>query len=500
MKENKPLQVKNIDKSFPGVKALSEVDFDLYSGEVHALLGENGAGKSTLIKILAGVHKKDSGTISIKGEEVVFKDTKSSLNAGISIIYQELNLIPDLSVAENIFIERMPKKLGFLKKNELYNKTLEILNELNIDIDPWIKIKDLPLAKKQMVEIAKAVSHNSIIIAMDEPTTSLTDKEIKQLFKLIDKLKKEGTGIIYISHKLEEIWEIADRVTVFRDGNYIGTHSIENLSRKKAVNLMIGRSLEETFPERQTELDEVILEVKNINRNKILNNISFKLHRGEVLGIAGLVGAGRTELVRAIFGADKLDSGEIFLKGKKLDISNTLDAIKNGIVLIPEDRKQQGLALDCSVHENIMLAGNTDCTCINLINYNKENKIVKKYIEKLNIKTPNKEQCVSNLSGGNQQKVVLAKWLSINYKVVIFDEPTRGIDVGTKFEIYKLINELAKNGVGVIVVSSELPEVIGLSDRILVMHEGTSQAILPKNKFSQGVIMSYATGEKKQNL
>lgn len=491
------LEIEGLSKSFPGVQALRNVSFQLYPGEVHGLLGENGAGKSTLIKILSGAYVRDSGSIRLNGREVRLGSPLASLEAGIAVMYQELNLVPDLSVAENIFLDRIPRVPGgFINRKELYRRTTDILERLNIDVEPETIVRNLPLAKQQMVEIAKALSHNAKIIAMDEPTAPLTGPEIEMLFETIKGLKQNGTGVIYISHRLEEVWEIADRVTILRDGQHVTTQTVATLDRNTAISLMVGRNVDEKFPTRHSKRGSIVLSVRNLSRKGVLHYISFDLYKGEVLGIAGLVGAGRSELVRAIFGADRFDSGEVFIEGSPITIKNPADAIKNGIVLVSEDRKRYGLTLNRSVHENIMLAAGKRYAKSGFVNYHSEIKTVDGFIEKLSIKTPTRRQFVRNLSGGNQQKVVLAKWLGLDCRVVIFDEPTRGIDVGAKYEIYQLINDLVSNDVGVIMVSSELPEVLGMSDRILVMCEGRVQACLPRQVATQEMIMSYATGER----
>jgi ribose transport system ATP-binding protein len=490
------LELSSITKKFPGVLALDQVDFNLKEGEVHALVGENGAGKSTLIKIISGVHKKDGGEIKFKGQSVDIKGPKHSRRLGISVIYQEFNLVPYLSISENIFLGREDMKgQTIIDKKEMYQKSKKILQDLGIDIDPNTQIADLGVAMQQMVEIAKAISMDSDIIIMDEPTAALGDNEIEELFKTIDNLKEKGISVIYISHRLKELWQVADRVTVFRDGQYIATHPISETDKDLLITEMVGRELKEQFPERDAEIGEEILSVENLNRGDLLKDISFSLKKGEVLGFAGLVGSGRTELMRCIFGADKMDSGKISIDQKEAKIENPRSAIESGIGFITEDRKKQGLVLVRSVKENISLTDLSQVMNGMILKDDKDKKLAQEYIEKLNIKTPGEEQEVQFLSGGNQQKVVLAKWLIRNTKILIFDEPTRGIDVGAKKEVYSLINQLAEEGVGIIMVSSELPEILGMSDRIIVMNHGEIAGQMDIEDANQENILSLATRE-----
>ncbi|SIQ59309.1 sugar ABC transporter ATP-binding protein [Halanaerobium kushneri] len=490
------LELSSITKKFPGVLALDQVDFNLKEGEVHALVGENGAGKSTLIKIISGVHKKDGGEIKFKGQSVDIKGPKHSRKLGISVIYQEFNLVPYLSISENIFLGREDMKgQTIIDKKEMYQKSKKILQDLGIDIDPNTQIADLGVAMQQMVEIAKAISMDSDIIIMDEPTAALGDNEIEELFKTIDNLKEKGISVIYISHRLKELWQVADRVTVFRDGQYIATHPISETDKDLLITEMVGRELKEQFPERDAEIGEEILAVENLNRGDLLKDISFSLKKGEVLGFAGLVGSGRTELMRCIFGADKMDSGKILIDQKEAKIENPRSAIESGIGFITEDRKKQGLVLVRSVKENISLTDLSQVMNGMILKDDKDKKLAQEYIEKLNIKTPGEEQEVQFLSGGNQQKVVLAKWLIRNTKILIFDEPTRGIDVGAKKEVYSLINQLAEEGVGIIMVSSELPEILGMSDRIIVMNHGEIAGQMDIEDANQENILSLATRE-----
>lgn len=487
------LEMKGITKEFPGVKALDNVKLKVDKGEVHVLLGENGAGKSTLIKILAGVHQPTKGQIFIDGKEVSFRNTKDAQNHGVGIIFQELNLIPDLTVADNIFFGRSPHSAGFVKKLEQINRAQEILTSLDLKISPNELVKNLSIAEQQMIEIAKALSINSRILIMDEPTAALTDQEITVLFEKIKALKAKGVAIIYISHRMEEFEHIADRITVLRDGKYIGTVNYKDTTNDELIKMMVGRTLEEQYPKDETiPIGDEILRVKNLSTKDKLKNISFSLRKGEILGISGLMGAGRTELAKAIFGADPVTKGEIFVEGKKANIKSPNDAIKSGISYLSEDRKSLGLALSLSVRENITLASMESVSNNGVINRQSEAEKATRYKEKLNIKTPSIEQKARNLSGGNQQKVVIAKWLNTNTKIFIFDEPTRGIDVGAKIEVYEIINQLAREGNGVILISSDMPELLGMSDNILVMSEGKVTGKLPRSEASQEKIMQLA--------
>lgn len=488
------VELRDINKSFPGVKALDNVSLNLKSGEVLALLGENGAGKSTLMKILSGVYTRDSGEAIIFGENVEHMTPQKAQELGIAIIHQELNMCAHLSVAENIFLGRELTKSGKLDNKTMNLKTAEILQKLNIELEPSTIVGDLSVSKQQMVEIAKALSTNAKILIMDEPTSALTSKEIDDLFVLIHKLKNDGCGIVYISHRLEELQRIVDRVTVMRDGKFITTMNFADTTMPEIIAHMVGREIKEKFPRVECERGQKIFEVKNLNAGKLVRDVSFDLYQGEIVGIAGLMGAGRTELTRVIFGVDKKDSGEIILEGKVLDIKNTMDAIKNGIVLAPEDRKKDGLCTKLSIRENIALP-NLDILCqsLGIVDRKKEKIMVEKSVKDLKIKLANEEVDAGSLSGGNQQKVVVAKWLARNSKVVIFDEPTRGIDVAAKVEIYNLMNELKQNNIGVLFVSSEMPEVMGISDRILVMCDGKLTGEMLTKEATQSKILEYAT-------
>jgi ribose transport system ATP-binding protein len=491
------LEVENVSKGFPGVKALDNVSFNLRKGEVHALVGENGAGKSTLMKILSGVYQADEGTIRYKGKEVVFRDVTQASKAGIGIIYQELNLIPHLSVAANIFIGREPlTRLGVLDEKKMNADAKAALSRLNISMDPSITLNKLPVSKQQMVEIAKAISSDSEVLIMDEPTSALTESEIDELFAVIHALRDHGVAIIYISHRLEELKHIVDRISIFRDGHSISTDDFNAIGPLEIVNRMVGRKIENKFPPKQnTPTTEKLMEVRNIARKGILHDISFDLYRGEILGIAGLMGAGRSELGRAIFGADPINSGEVIMNGRTLSLKSPSDAIKAGIAYLSENRKEEGLAVKMQLAENVTMANVEKISQrFGVISHNMEMQAAQKYVKELVIKTPSLLQIVNNLSGGNQQKVVVAKWLFGDSKILIFDEPTRGIDVGTKYAIYELIGALAREGRGVIMISSDLPEIMGLSDRLLVLHEGSLAATLTTANTTPREVLNYAAG------
>jgi len=493
------LDVQNVSKSFPGVKALDHVSLNLRRGEVHALVGENGAGKSTLMKILSGVYQPDDGVIHFKGKPVKFHDSTQARDAGIGIIYQELNLIPHLSVAANIFIGREPlTRFRSLNEKKMNADAAAILARLNLRLDPTITLNRLPISKQQMVEIAKSLSFDSEVLIMDEPTSALTESEIDELFTVIHTLRDRGVGIIYISHRLEELKHIVDRITIFRDGRYVSTDNYADISLEEIVNRMVGRKLENKFPPRMNvPTTEKMLEVRGLTRRGVLHGISFDLYRGEILGVAGLMGAGRSELARAIFGADSIDAGEVIMNGKKLSLASPGDSIRAGIAYLSENRKQEGLAVTMQLAENVTMANVGEISRkLGVISRARELKETRRYVEELAIRTPSLTQVVNNLSGGNQQKVVVAKWLFCDSKILIFDEPTRGIDVGAKYAIYELIGKLAKSGVGVIMISSELPEILGLTDRVLVLHEGRLEAILSTSATTQEEILNYAAGVK----
>ncbi|MTI61059.1 MAG: sugar ABC transporter ATP-binding protein [Firmicutes bacterium] len=489
------LEMKNINKSFYGVQALKDVNFNVRKGEVHVLIGENGAGKSTLMKILSGAYQKDTGEITFAGEKLDISSPLDAQEKGISIIYQEFNLIPGLSVAENIYLGREPLNNSLIDWDTLYSNTLNILDKLKANIDPKTLVKKLSVAEQQFVEIAKALSFGAKLLIMDEPSATLTPKELERLFAVIKDLKAQDVSIIYISHHLDELFEIGDRVTVLRDGEWVASDDINKMDKNKIIRLMVGRELTNSYPARDVTPGEVVLEAKNLSRKGVVDDISFKLRKGEILGIAGLVGSGRTELVRLLYGADPKDSGEIILNGNKIDINSPKDSISTGIGLLPEDRKQQGLVLEQSVKNNITLANLSKLVDKMLINSNQEMREVNNYIDELGIKTPSSTILAQNLSGGNQQKVVLAKWLFTDSDILIFDEPTRGIDVGAKYEIYLLMNKLTEQGKSIIMISSELPEIIGISDRVIVLHQGKITGEYNKEEFNQEKIMKSAAGE-----
>jgi len=489
------LEMKNITKTFPGVKALDNVNFRLKKGEVHALIGENGAGKSTLMKVLNGIHERDSGEIYLRGQGVRFNNTKEAQNAGLAIIHQELELIPHLNVAENIFLGREEKKGFLIDYNSLYKKTEDVLDMLGVNIDPRAKIVDLNIGNQQMVEIAKAVSQEAEILVMDEPTSSLTNQEIEILFSLIKRLKEQGISIVYISHRLEEVFEICDRVTVLRDGQFVDEVRTEETDEDHLIKMMVGRTIEDRFPEIKFNPEEEILKVENLSVPNKLKEASFELRKGEILGIAGLMGSGRTELAKSLFGVYDDLEGDIIFKGEKININSPADAISYGIYYLSEDRKEEGLVLGLTVENNISLAVLRKMLKMQtFIDREEEKELALNYIDELNIKTPSEKQTVMNLSGGNQQKVVVSKLLSTNPEVVILDEPTRGIDVGAKREIYKLMHDLVAEGVAVILISSELPEVINLSNRVIVMHENKIMGELKADQADQEAVMRLATG------
>lgn len=495
MKEKSILKVNHIVKKYPGVVALNDVSVDFKEGEIHALVGENGAGKSTLVKIISGAISPTDGEIEIGGEKVNHMTPQLARKKGIEIIYQEFNLVSSLSVAENLFLGNFIGNGITVNRKEMNRKAQEIFDEMRVPISPDEIVGNLTTAYMQLVEIAKAIIKDVKFLIMDEPTAPLTNAEVEILFSIIDRLKKKGVTIVYISHRLNEIFALADRVTVMRDGNWISTRSIEETNRDQMISEMVGREVTETYPARNVVIGKPIIEVKHLYGNGV-KDISFDVRAGEVVGLAGLVGAGRTETVRMIFGADKAEQGEIFLEGKKVKISSPQDAVENGIALVPEDRKLQGVVLGLPIKDNISLPTVKKMSKGVVIDNSLERKTVESQIKELRIKTPSSEQLVKNLSGGNQQKVVLAKWLASNAKVLIFDEPTRGIDVGAKQEIYHLINKLAEQGIAIIVVSSEMEEIMGMSDRIIVLCEGEITGQIERQEFQQDEIMKMASGTK----
>nr|WP_106782268.1 sugar ABC transporter ATP-binding protein [Lysinibacillus timonensis] len=492
----KLLEMKNISKAFPGVQALSNVSIDLNSGEVLALVGENGAGKSTLMKILTGIYKADEGEILLNGAKINVASTKRATELGISMIHQELNLMKDLTIAENIFIGREPKGLMnlFIKDQQVNSMTEDLFKQLSLNLDARTKVEELTIAKQQMVEIAKALSFNSKILIMDEPTTALTEKEIDVLFEIIENLKRSGVGIIYISHRMDELKRISDRITIMRDGEYVDTLPSKETDIKEVIRLMVGREVYiESKPTTTNRDREIVLELKNISTNNNLKDISFKLRKGEILGFAGLMGSGRTEVANAIFGIDKIKQGEMYLRGERVKISNPTQAVQNGIGYLTEDRKHLGLLLDMDVKTNITIATLKNFQRAGFVQDDQIAITAEQYVKRLKVKTPSIHQHIRFLSGGNQQKVVISKWLLRDCDILIFDEPTRGIDVGAKGDIYKLLEDLANEGKSIIMISSELPEVLRMSHRIVVMSEGRMTGILEASEASQEKIMELAT-------
>jgi len=495
------IQMSGISKSFSGNQVLNDVSFELANGEIHALMGENGAGKSTLMKILSGIHHKDSGHILVDGEEQTFKTIKDSERSGIHVIHQELNILPDLSVAENLFLgKELTYGFGIMKRAEMRRQAHDLLCKLGLDIDPKTRAGDLSVGKQQLVEIAKAIASDAKYIVMDEPTAALTDREIQTLFETVRELKNKGISFVYISHRMEEIFAICDRITILRDGQYAGVRDIPKTSFDEIVAMMVGRELGERFPERQHCIGDTKLSVNNLCANHVFENVSFELRKGEVLVLAGLMGAGRTEVAQTLFGARKANSGSITIDGQAVKIHNPIQAMQHKIGFVTEDRKTEGLLLDFSIQDNIMLT-NFKKTCrMGITQPTSENQFVQKFIDQLAIRTTNAHLPVKSLSGGNQQKVVLAKWLGTEPDILILDEPTRGVDIGAKKEIYTIINQLAEAGVAILMISSELPEVIGMADRVLVMHEGRITGEVNKSNMTQENIMHYATGGDKYVL
>lgn len=494
MEQKYILEFQGITKSFVGVKALQDISFQIKRGDVHALLGENGAGKSTLMKILSGAYTKDAGEIIFDGNVVNIKNTVASEQLGIAIIYQELNLIPDLSIAENIFLDRQPFKRGLMDWKKLYSDAEAILKKIDIVLNVKAMVSTLSVAQQQMVEIAKALSLNSKLLIMDEPTSTLTDGETKKLFQVIETLKAQGITMVYISHRMEEIFSICDSYTVMRDGMFIASGEIQNVNVDKIIEYMVGRSLAQVFPQKNNTIGEVVLEAEHISNSAEVKDVSFTLRKGEILGFAGLVGAGRTETLKAVFGADAKAKGSIKIKGSKVNIHSPQDAIRYGIGFVPEDRKKEGLVTELSVLDNVVMAKMENSMKNGFFSMQKAKEICKRYIDSLLIKTPSEKQAAKYLSGGNQQKVVLAKWLNCNPEIIVLDEPTRGIDINAKMEIYHIIANLAEQGKSIILISSEMQEIIGLCDRVYVMYEGQITGVLNQADLSQQQIMHYATG------
>lgn len=492
MSDNVILRMKHINKRFPGVHALKNIDFDLRAGEVHALLGENGAGKSTLIKVLGGIYHAEEGEIEIDGRPVEIHSVQDAEKNGISIIHQELVLVPYMSVAENIYLGREPGSGVMVNRAKMAKDAQKLLDELGMDINANTLVKDLPIAQQQMVEITKAVSTNAHILVMDEPTSSISEREVENLFRIMRDLTKKGVGIVYISHKMSELEEICDRVTVMRDGEYVGTKDVKETGKDELIAMMVGRTLTNYYVRDYLEPGEELLRVEHLSDGKRVKDVSFTLRKGEIIGFSGLVGAGRSETMQAIFGLSKNVTGEIYIKGKKVEIKQPTDAIKQGVALVPESRKEQGLYLIQDIRYNTTIEILKEFIAKLCVNEKKEREITQKYIDMMSTKTPSQEQIIGNLSGGNQQKVMIGRWLSTNPDILILDEPTRGIDVGAKSEIYSIMNDLLKTGMSIIMISSELPEIMNMSDRVYVMAEGKVRGCIEHGELSQEAIMQLA--------
>lgn len=492
MSENILLRMENIHKQFPGVYALKDIHFELRAGEVHALLGENGAGKSTLIKVLGGIYSADEGNIYIEGKKVTIDGVKTAQNNGIAIIHQELVLVPHMTVAENIFLGREPLKGGFVDKETMNSEAQALLDAYDMHIEADALIASLTIARQQMVEIVKAISYNSKILVMDEPTSSISDKEVSFLFDTMRTLTKKGVGIIYISHKMSELEEICDRVTVMRDGTYVGTEVVKETTKDKLIAMMVGRTLENYYTRDFKEAGGVLMKCENISDGNMVKGASFELRKGEILGFAGLVGAGRSEVMKCVFGLTQGAKGDIYIDGQKVSIHSPVEAMKYGIALVPENRKLEGLYKVQSVRFNSTIEVLSDFIRGIFVDQGREEEITRKYIDMMSTKTPGQEQKIGNLSGGNQQKVMIGRWLATNPKILILDEPTRGVDVGAKSEIYSIMNELAKQGMSIIMISSELPEIINMSDRIYVMADGVVKGCLDHQEVTQEKIMRLA--------
>lgn len=488
------LEMQDICKVFPGVRALKSVQLKVRPGTVHTLMGENGAGKSTMMKCLMGIYTPTSGKIIYKGKEVKFRGPLDAMNAGITMIHQELAPIPERSVCDNVWVGREPTKGLFVDDKKMRQDCIALFEKLNVKLDPDTKMKDLTVAKMQMVEIAKAVSYNTSIVIMDEPTSALTESEAEHLFQIIEELKSHNVAVIYISHKMDEIFRISDDITVFRDGEYVGTDRAENLTSDKLIQMMVGREMNTMFPKVECPIGDVVLKVENLSAGNVVQNVSFELHRGEILGFAGLVGAGRTETMEAIFGLRRITGGAVYKDGKKLNIKSPQDAIKNGIGLLTEDRRGNGIFGLLSLVDNTVIA-DLKRYCRPLLDHRQMRKDTADYIVKLHTKTPGMDTPIKDLSGGNQQKVLVSRWLLTDPDILIVDEPTRGIDVGAKAEIHAEISRLAGEGKAIIMISSELPEVLGMSDRVLVMYEGKVTGIVDRGDATSEVIMQYAHGE-----
>lgn len=498
---NSILQLTHISKGFPGVQALDNVSFEVAAGEIHALLGENGAGKSTLIKIISGVHQPDQGQLLLDGKPVTLSSPRDAQNKGIATIYQELSLYPELTVAENIFMGHAPRnRFGMVDWGAMRSQARELLASLNIhDMDVTRKVGTFNVGNRQRVEIAKALSLNARILIMDEPTAALTEADVERLFDIMRLLKERGVGIIYISHRLQEVFTMADRVTVLRDGQYIDTKPVAQTNEPDLIRMMVGRTIENLFPKLPSDIKEPVLQVKNLRRKQITRDVSFEVRAGEIVGVAGLVGSGRSELAQAIFGATPADGGEIYMNNKRVRINNPGHAMRHGIAYVPEDRGTQGLVRPMSIRENMSLTVLRTLSNSGFINYSSELNLAKSFIEKLSVRAYSPMQIVGKLSGGNQQKVVIGKWLATNPKLLIMDEPTRGIDVGAKSEIHRLMSELAQQGLAILMISSELPEILGMSDRVLVMRDGRLVAEYSRAEATQESIAAAMMGNADLN-
>ena len=489
------LEMIDVSKNFPGVQALKNVSFRLRPGTVHALMGENGAGKSTLMKCLIGLYQMNGGKVLLRGEEVHIKNPAEAAKAGIAMIHQELSTVNERSVAENLFLGRQPLKAGlFVDHKAMYKQARELLDGLGMPISPYEKMGNLTVAKMQMVEIAKAISYNSDVVIMDEPTSALTTKEVEQLFEIIASLKAKGVAIIYISHKMDEIFRISDDITVFRDGAMVGTGAAKDFDIQSLIKMMVGRDLDEMYPKIDCEIGEEVMRVEHLSAGDAFSDVSFTLHRGEILGFAGLVGAGRTELLETLFGLRHKTGGKVFIKGRETHIASPADATKYGLAMLTEDRRRTGIIPVSTVKDNIIVANlRAYVNALRLMSKRKMQRDADEYVKKLNIRTTGTEVRVQDLSGGNQQKVLVARWLLTNPDILLVDEPTRGIDVGAKAEIHSLITQMANDGKAIIMVSSEMPEVLGMCDRMLIMHEGRMTGILSREEATQERIMQYAT-------
>ncbi|MGL4648381.1 MAG: sugar ABC transporter ATP-binding protein [Caldilineaceae bacterium] len=492
------LRMTQISKAFPGVKALDDVHLEVRPASVHALMGENGAGKSTLMKVLIGIYRPDGGTITFEGKQVEIRDTDAALKLGISMIHQELSPVPYMMVAENIFLGREPTRFGLIDKRKMVADTRRLLDQLELDISPTVLMKDLSIANTQMVEIAKAISYDARLIVMDEPTSAITEREVAHLFRLIRALTAKGVAVIYITHKMDEVFQISDEITVFRDGRHINTVRAGETDRASLIAMMVGRELTSLFPKSEAPIGEVVLAVKGLSRKGVVHDVSFELRRGEILGIAGLMGSGRTEVIEAIFGIHRLDAGEVYVRGQRVEIREPTDAIRHGLALLTEDRKVTGIMPVLPVRDNMMIASLGNFVSRGLLNQRKLAETCQREKSRLDIKTPSMDQVIKLLSGGNQQKVLVSRWLLTAPDILILDEPTRGIDVGTKGEIHKLMTQLAAEGKAILMVSSELPEILGMSDRVLVMHEGRMTGIFDRADATQERILRAATGEANQ--